>query len=135
MPTPHVYWQVSRRYRAAAIAAEPVAHEVAGFSTYHSFESAAAALLRHVGKKVPRRHDAKLNAFAIEYRRLVGSRAGFHLGIVANGVRNRCLYPSQDASGQFRAPDAVLSQRDVANLRRQVDGMRKNVAKLLGVTP
>ena len=80
-------------------------HEVIAFLSYHAFESVGSAYISYSGRKVPKSHPKKINAF-ISIVNNKPPRIGKPIAAVASAlfsIRNKLLYPER-CNGGYKLP-------------------------------
>lgn len=133
MPNPIHYSRIAERYESAARLANRRISEAAGFCAYHAFESIGSAWIRHNRRRIPRRHDDKIEAFVELCRgRNFARRVGrVRLQIRYLRLRNELLYPSVNAQGNCQLPEEKMSQDDAADFIRRIGGVIRTIQRFI----
>jgi hypothetical protein len=117
-----IYLSIAERFLAGSAAVNNRVHELSGFACYHAFESVGGAFVTGRGRRYPRGHKAKLNAFVTQCRAERFNRAVAALAIKVNGLRNLCLYPTQNGP-TWSHPMSAFTASDATQLHRRVSSV------------
>lgn len=131
MPQPVQFQRIAERYGIAGSLTQGTVPEAAAFAAYHAFESIGCAWIRRHNRRVPRRHDSKINLFITLSRHESFAHAASYLGILTNALRNKMLYPVPDGSGGYILPETVMSSANAVDLLRRVGGIVRRVTSRL----
>jgi hypothetical protein len=129
-PTPTHFSRVADRYLQGALAPTHI-HEAVGFDAYHALESICSAWIIHRGATLARTHVRKLNQFATLANHWPFGRGAVAMVIAVKAMRNGFLYPSTDATGHTRLPEAVVTPTQVRDMTRRVGGVIRAVQSYL----